>query len=248
MRVDVMFGPGAIPPGEWHGRVVVVIDVLRASTTIATALANGARSVIPFESAEEAITRSKSFERGEVLLAGERRSAMIPGFELGNSPREFTREAVDGKTILFTTTNGTAALVSAHGAREALVGAFVNFSAVAAMLKVAVRSGVDITMLCAGSERQFALEDAVCAGRFVRALSRRLGDATITDAARASLALEKKFGADLLALSASSTHGRALAEAGYAEDLPVCAALDSHPVVPVYAERQVTRLGSDRGR
>ncbi|MGQ0646728.1 MAG: 2-phosphosulfolactate phosphatase [Gemmatimonadaceae bacterium] len=248
MRVDVVFGPAAIPPAEWHGRVVVVIDVLRASTTIATALANGAKTIIPFESGEEAVTRSKSFERGEVLLAGERRMATIPGFELGNSPREFTGEAVDGKTILFTTSNGTAALVAVQGARDVLVGSFVNFSVVSAMLRAAARDDVDLVLLCAGSDRQFALEDAVCAGRFVRSLSRRLATATLNDAARAALMLERKYASDLLALLGTAAHGKALAEAGFAEDLAFCANLDSQPVVPVYAERQITRLGSDRGR
>jgi 2-phosphosulfolactate phosphatase len=243
-----MFGPAAHPPAEWHGRVVVVIDVLRASTTIATALASGARAIIPLDSADEVVTRSKSFDRGEVVLAGERRSARIEGFDLGNSPREFTREAVEGKTILFSTTNGTAALMSVQGAREVLVGSFVNFSAVAAMLRAAARERLDLVLLCAGNERQFSLEDAVCAGRFVRALSRRPTSTTFNDAALAALALEKKYASDLSSLFAACSHGRALAEGGHGDDLPVCAAIDTQPVVPVYADRQVTRLGSDRGR
>ena len=248
MRVDVVFGPAAMPPAEWHGRVVVVIDVLRASTTIATALANGARTIIPFESAEEAVARSKAFERGEVILAGERRMATIPGFDLGNSPREFTRDAVDGKTILFTTSNGTSALVAVQGAREVIVGSFVNFSAVAALLRAAARDDVDLALVCAGSDRQFALEDAVCAGGLVRALSRQLAGATLNDAARAALVLDRRYAADLAALFATAAHGKALTEAGFADDLAMCATLDSHAVVPVYAERLITRLGSDRGR
>ena len=88
------FGPAVHSPTEWHGRVVVVIDVLRASTTIATALANGAKAVIPFDSAEEAVARFRSFDRSEVLLAGERRMTRISGFDLGNSPAEFAPEVV----------------------------------------------------------------------------------------------------------------------------------------------------------
>jgi 2-phosphosulfolactate phosphatase len=248
VRVDVMFGPAVLPPAEWHGRVVVVLDVLRASTTIATALSHGARAVIPVESSDEVITRSKAFERSEVILAGERKSMRIPGFDLGNSPLEFTPEAVEGKTILFTTSNGTNALLAVQGAREVIVGSFVNFSAVAAMLRAAAREKIDLSFVCAGSEKQFSLEDAVCAGRFVRSLGRRLSQATVNDAARAALTLEKKYGGDLPKMFHAATHGRALAEAGFEEDLNACAAVDSHPVVPVYAERQVTRLGTDRGR
>ena len=234
MRLDVFFGAHVLTSADVQVRVVVVIDVLRASTTIAVALANGARTVIPFESAEEAITRSKAFERGDYKLAGERRNLMIPGFDLGNSPREYTREVVDGKTILFTTTNGTGALIAAQPAREVLVGAFVNFTVVSAMVRAAARATSDIAILAAGSERHFSLEDAVCAGRFVRAIRRGLADVALNDGAQASLQLEKRYGNDLARLFEDSSHGRTLAEAGFADDLAVCGVLDAHPVVPVY--------------
>jgi 2-phosphosulfolactate phosphatase len=246
VRVDVFFGPAALSSTEWQGRVAVVIDVLRASTTMATALAHGARAVIPFESAEEAVARFRSFERSEVLLAGERRMQRISGFDLGNSPAEFTREVVEGKTILFTTTNGTAALASIQGAKEVVVGSFVNLGATIAMLRPAIRHQLDIALVCAGSERLFALEDVVCAGRILRALSRRLAGAQWSDAARAAVALERRFGRDLEACLRDTVHGRALVEAGFGDDIPLCASLDAHPVVPVYSERQVTALGRMR--
>src|ERR687886_1224926 len=126
MRIDVLFGSANVTPALVVGRVVAVIDVLRASTSIAAALANGARNVVPLESADDVITRAKQFERSEVRLAGERRMRPIPGFDLGNSPREFTREAVEGKTLLLTTTNGTAALTAIQGARDVAVASYVN--------------------------------------------------------------------------------------------------------------------------
>src|SRR3954468_15627041 len=92
VRVDVLFGSASIVPSDVAGKVVAVIDVLRASTSIATALSNGARAVIPLESSDEVVTRAKAFERRDVRLAGERKMLPIPGFELGNSPSEFTRE------------------------------------------------------------------------------------------------------------------------------------------------------------
>jgi 2-phosphosulfolactate phosphatase len=248
VRLDVYFGASSITGADVQGRVVVVIDVLRASTTIAVALHNGARTIIPFESAEEAITRSKSFERGEYKLAGERRNLTIPGFDLGNSPREYAREVVEGKTILLTTTNGTAALVAVQPAREVLVGAFVNFTAVAAMVRAAARARSDIAIVAAGSERRFSLEDAVCAGRFVRAVRRGLSHMLLNDGAQAALLLEKRYGSDVTRLFHDASHGRALAEAGFAEDLLLCAQLDAYPVVPVYQDRQVTKLGPDRER
>lgn len=244
MHIDVYFTSGALTHSDVSGRLVLVIDVLRASTTIAVALSNDARAVIPFESAGEAITSSKSLERQDVLLAGERRMLAIEGFDLGNSPREFTREAVDGKTILLTTTNGTSALLGAQGASDLVVGAYVNFAPVLAMLRAAARAGTDIAIVCAGRERQFALEDATCAGRYVRGVARRGIAPVLNDAAHAALLLEKRYGDDLIGLFHDSGHGRALAEAGFGDDLAVCAAVDEYPVVPVYQDRQIVRLGT----
>ena len=167
MRVDVVFGGTALAPGDVAGRVVAVIDVLRASTSIAVAMANGARAVVPLESSDEVVTRAKAFERSDVLLAGERRMLAIPGFDLGNSPRQFTRDVVEGKTVLMTTTNGTPAIMNTPGARDVVIASYVNYTAVLTMLRAALRGGADVTLVCAGRDRQFALEDAGCAGRFV---------------------------------------------------------------------------------
>lgn len=248
MRVDVVFGALALTAGETHGRVVAVVDVLRASTTVAVALANGAKNIIPFETTEEAALRSKAFERRDVRLAGERRMLPVPGFDLGNSPREFTRDVVEGKTILFTTTNGTGALVAVQGARDVVIASYVNYSAVLAMLRAAVRGGTDVTILCAGRERQFAIEDAACAGRFVRGIVRRLAAVTVNDAANAALLLERRYGDALDRLFMEAEHGRALVAAGFAEDLAACAQIDAFPVVPIYSDRQITMLGPSRER
>jgi 2-phosphosulfolactate phosphatase len=246
VRIDVFFGPSTVTHADVQGRLAVVIDVFRASTSIAVALANGARNIVPFESAEEVITRSKAFERGEVALAGERRMVPIEGFDFGNSPSEFTREAIGGKSILFTTTNGTVALVAVQPAREVFVGSFVNFSAVLTVLRAAVRAENDVVILCAGRDRQFALEDAVCAGRFVRSLRVRAPDVVLNDAAQVAILVEKYYRKNLSSLAQDATHARALIEAGFSQDVDVCLALDTHPVIPLYAERQITRLGPSR--
>ena len=248
MRIDVFFGAQPLAAGDVAGRVVAVIDVLRASTTIAVALANGARNVVPFDSSEEVILRSKSFARADVRLAGERRMLAIPGFDLGNSPAEFTREAVGGKTVLISTTNGTAALVGVQGARDVVVGAYVNFSAVLALLRTALRGGTDVGIICAGRDRHFSLEDAACAGRYVRHLLRRGGDVALNDGARAAMQIERAYGDHLDRLFTEATHGRALADAGFAGDLELCAAIDTYPVIPVYQDRQITKLGPERER
>ena len=248
MRIDVLFGVQQLTPQDVQGRVVALIDVLRASTTIAVALSNGARAIIPMESPDDAVTRSKQFERGAVRLAGERRMLKMDGFDLGNSPLEHTREAVEAKTVLLSTTNGTKALLAVQGARDVVVASYVNLSAVSAMLRTALRGGADLTLVCAGQDRQFALEDAACAGRYVHHVSRRLATVDTNDAAYAASLIDKKFGDNLMRLFNTAAHGRALAAAGFGADLTVCAAVDSYPVIPIYQDRQITMLGPDRER
>jgi len=242
MRIDAVFAPPAVAPALLTGRLVLVIDVLRASSTIAAALANGARNVVPLDSADEVVTRARQFERGDVRLAGERRMLPIPGFDMGNSPLEATREMV------FTTTNGTAALLAVQGARDVIVGSYVNFAAVLALVNTAARGGVPITLVCAGRDRQFSLEDAACAGRFVAAVMEHVPGAELGDGAVACAALHARYGDGLAELFADSEHGRALREAGFAEDLTICGTIDAFPVIPVYQDRQLTVLGPDRDR
>ena len=248
MRVDVVFGGAAFAPFDATGRLVAVIDVLRASSTIATALANGARAVIPLENSDDVVRTAKAFERADVRLAGERKMLPIPGFDLGNSPREFTRDVVEGKTIIMATTNGTPTIAAAQGARDVVIASYVNFTVVLTMMRAALRGGADVTLVCAGRDRQFSLEDAGCAGRYVYHVSKRMTGLDLNDAAHACVLIDRKYGDRVLGLFDASEHGRALRDAGFGEDLTACAAVDSYPVIPLYQERQITKLGPDRER
>jgi 2-phosphosulfolactate phosphatase len=249
MKVDVFLSPGEISTGGILGRVVAVIDVLRASTTIATALNNGARTVVPVESPDLAIIRSKQFERSDVLLAGEQKMLPIPSFDLGNSPGSFSPEVVSDKTILLLTTNGTQALLNLQGARDVVVASYVNLTVASVMLRTALRADNDISIVCAGDEGHFSLEDAACAGRYVRFITQRnRSSAILNDAACACELIDRRYGDNFEKIFQDSSHGRALAEAGFGEDLIACARVDSQPVVPIYQERQITRLGPNRER
>lgn len=248
MRIDVLFGPPNGASSLITGRVVAVVDVLRASTTIAAALANGAKKVVPLDSADEVIMRAKHLDRSEVRMAGERKMLPIPGFDFGNSPREVTREAVEGKTVFLTTTNGTAALVGIQGARDVVVASYVNLEAVATLLRTAARGGTDITIICAGRDRQFSLEDAACAGRLASEVAKRVPGAELGDGAFACTVIDRQYGDHLDQLFADSEHGQALKQAGFGEDLLVCASVDAFPVIPLYQDRQITLLGPDRER
>lgn len=248
MQLDVMLTPGEITPAVVAGRLVAVIDVLRASTSIAVALGNGAKAVLPFVSADEAISTAKNLDRASVVLAGEKDMYPISGFDLGNSPPAFSSEAVDGKTVLLTTTNGTKALAMLQGASDIVIASYVNFGAMHAMLRAAARTKTDITIVCAGREGHFSLEDAACAGRYVRAIMGKLTSTTTNDAAQACALIDRKYGDNIQQIFEDSVHGKALVEAGFGGDLVAAAALDSFPVVAVYRDRQITRLGSESAR
>src|SRR3989339_400165 len=150
--------PGAA--GGLAGATVVVIDVLRASTTIIHALNAGAAEIIPCGEVEQARALAADFPREEVVLGGERGGLPIDGFDLGNSPSEYTPDRVAGRTIVFTTTNGTRAMMRCRKAGRVLIGAFVNASAVAEQLVGCER----ISLLCAGTEGEYSRDDILMAG------------------------------------------------------------------------------------
>ena len=237
MKLDVLLTPGELAPGEIAGRTVVVLDVLRATTSIVEALAAGARTLYPVATIEEAIGLAKTLGRDEVLLAGERKALPIEGFDLGNSPGEFTAERVGGKTVVMSTTNGTIAITAASGGGRVIVGAWTNFQTVVDEL---VRTEAEPVFLCAGRDRVFGLEDAVCAGQIAAALMKALPEAEweMNDGAVAALALAEEF-PDPAALFPHTAAGRAIMDAGLGDDLAYCAQADLRAVLPVLEGRQI---------
>jgi 2-phosphosulfolactate phosphatase len=228
-----------MPQGAVAGGIAVVIDVLRASTTIATALAHGAARVRPVPGVAEARSVAASLGPG-TLLGGERGGVRIAGFDLGNSPLEYTRDRVAGRSIVITTTNGTAALDACRGAREIVVGAIVNRAAVAAAVRrlAAGRGGVDVHLVCAGTDGAVTAEDVLAAGAIVDAAGAE-GPADALDPAAA--AARESFRrvhaaadavAALVAEFRRSPGGSNLVALGMEADLPACAAVDALAVVP----------------
>jgi 2-phosphosulfolactate phosphatase len=237
MNIDVFLTPGEVNPAEVAGRTVVVLDVLRATTTIVEALSAGAKAIYPVGSIEDALRLANSFGREEVLLCGERRCLPIDGFDLGNSPREFTPERVAGKTLVMTTTNGTYAMMLAAGAERILIGSITNLDAI---VEDIARSEVSPAFICAGRERFFAMEDAVCAGAMAARLQEvRPGDWTLDDGAMAAAALAERFGTGA-ELFASVAAGKLLLNADLEADFAVCAERNRHTIVPVLHDRHIT--------
>lgn len=237
MKIDVAFTPAELTggPGE---RTVVVIDVLRATSTIVQALVNGAREVLPVESVELAVRRREELGRKEVLVCGERDTLPIAGFDLGNSPLEFTRERVAGEAVVMTTTNGTRALLAGSAGGKCVVGALLNAGAVAVAL---AEAGEDTLLLCAGREGRFALEDALCAGIIARRVARlRRRDVQPNDAAAAASTLAARYGRNLTATLQRTAAGRRLIELGQPEDVTFCATLDRYSEIPRVRERRIS--------
>jgi 2-phosphosulfolactate phosphatase len=238
MKIDVYFTPLGLNAGDLSGRGVVVVDVLRATTSIVTALANGAKAVVPAATSEEAVRLTANLEKNGYVLAGERKSLKIEGFALGNSPREMTAEAVGGKTIYMSTTNGTPALVAVQGGEPVLVAAAVNFSAVAERARAVFEERGDLVIVCAGREKQFALEDGYVAGRLVKAVRKGRRKIALNDAATVVLDLPSRFANWAAALGASDA-ARELRAADLGEDVEFSAKADRFSVVPSIVDRRI---------
>ncbi len=168
--LHVHYLPTLTTPANLAGGLVVVIDVLRASTTICQALASGAKAVIPCLEVDEARQAASCYAPGEAVLGGERCGVRIEGFDLGNSPREYTPQTVGGRTVVFTTTNGTSALRQCSQASRVIIGAFVNLSAVCREVQTALAAGGDAHLLCAGTRGEITGEDVLFAGALMRQL------------------------------------------------------------------------------
>jgi 2-phosphosulfolactate phosphatase len=239
MKLETYFTPGELKHADLAGRVAVVLDVLRATSTMTEAIANGARSIIPVATVDEAVRLGQNLDRAATLLCGERQSQRIEGFDLGNSPAEFNAETVGGKVLVMRTTNGTVALLAATTARRVLVGSLLNLGAVARA--VADDEG-DCVILCAGRENQFALEDAVCAGLLALRIRERVGRRKIksNDATSAALVLARRYGKAIPRMMRATAAGRQLIEAGLTDDFAFCADVDRHGIVPELREREIS--------
>lgn len=234
MRLDVAFTPAELPRALVAGRTVVVVDVLRATTSIIHALVQGARRVVPVATVEEAVRKADELGRDSVLLCGERDCQLIRGFDLGNSPEEFTPERVAGRTLVMTTTNGTPALLASAGSAQCLVGALVNARAIAARIAAA---GRDALVLCAGREGRFAYEDAYCAGVILRELRRLRPGVRTDDAGRAATRLVGRGSVE--AELRRTAAARRLLELGLERDVAFCSQLHLHDAVPAFDEHRI---------
>jgi 2-phosphosulfolactate phosphatase len=201
------FLPALTTPDELAGTTVVVIDVLRATTVIPHALAAGAHEVIPCLEVADAMQAAAKLPQGRAVLGGERGGLKIEGFDLGNSPDEFTPKSVGGKTLVFTTTNGTRAMMHCRQARRVLLGSFVNGSAIVD----ALAAEDDVRLLCAGTRGEVTREDVLFAGFVAEALFRRIADRAPAVEVNDQLLIARDCWQALLAAQVGNDLGRSLA-------------------------------------
>lgn len=222
--------PETVAPVDLVGGVVIVIDVLRATTVIVHALSHGARAVVPASSVDEARSLASRWPAPERLLGGERHGVTIEGFDLDNSPFSYGHEVVAGQTIILTTTNGTRAMRWAEQAAEIRIGAFANLSAVVASLRGETRP---VHVLCAGTDNRITGEDLLVAG----GIADRLSDAfTIRCESQIFLEFWRQHGRDdrqRLHTMRESAGGRNLVELGFDRDIERASQIDLFADVPV---------------
>lgn len=231
MKINVLFTPQGADELFFTGKTTVVIDILRATTTIAVALNNGAREVVPVGSVDFAMKLSGSVAGGQTLLCGERNTKMVEGFNLGNSPREFTEEEVKGKSLVLYTTNGSKAIVKAKFSETLITASFNNLEAVVDYLN---NMNQDVQILCAGSNGRYCIEDTACAGNLIRRIQEFNTDVELSDSAKSSLVIFDSFGQDLSKMLKDCEHGKILIDNDFEKDLDFCAQLNNLNVVPVY--------------
>jgi 2-phosphosulfolactate phosphatase len=245
MECDVVFTAKEVTAALVLEKNVVVIDVLRATSTMLTALFNGCTAIIPVKEPEEGkkLLEKELLTRGEArenyVLGGERGGVLIPGYDLGNSPLEYTYSAIGQKKLIFCTTNGTLAISKAAQAKNLYLGALLNAGALAATLK---KKGDPIIFACAGTRGHYTLEDVLAAGLIMHELKNQTENVALSDKALTSLVLYRYYENDLAKVVNFSKHAKVLTALGFTKDVAYCSQKNLFDLVPAYKQGEI-RLG-----
>lgn len=230
MLIDVISSVNEARTEELTNRTVIVIDVLRATSTIITALNHGCAEVL----ATETVNGAKAQQHPEDRLGGERSCRKIPGFHYGNSPLEYTADDLKGRKLIITTTNGTRAVQKAHKASRVLIGAFLNAGACA---RTAFEMKKDIVILCSGTQDVYALEDGLCAGALVHALTELYGEGIeVNDFGLAMNYAFLRTEGQLQDVLLGCSNGKRLMKLGFREDVIYCSQFNVTEMVPVLVD------------
>jgi 2-phosphosulfolactate phosphatase len=234
-NLEVCLTPALLPLFDLEGKIAVIIDIFRATTSICYGIENGAEAIIPVAEVDECIAyRDKGFDH---LLAAERNGEVVDGFDFGNSPFSYTAEKVAGKTIVLTTTNGTHALHKSIKAKRIVIGSFLNLTALCEWLKT---QPDDVLLVCAGWKNNFNLEDTLFAGAVTAQLT--TADYKPDDAAIAALDLYNLAKDDLNGYLKKTSHSERLKQLGIEADIAFCLNVDTTTAIPVLDGERLIKL------
>jgi 2-phosphosulfolactate phosphatase len=234
MKVDVIISADDIKEEKIKGKSVVVIDILRATSVIVTAINNGCKKVIPVVSVDEAKEIAHR-DRGMHLLGGERRAVKIEGFDFSNSPLEYKPNIVNGKILVMTTTNGTKAIKGSTAAKNIIIGAMVNAKAVAKRL---LEINNDVVIVNAGTYGEFSIDDFICTG-YILSLLKESANIELTDISTTALYIYEQ-NKDITSFIKYANHYNVIKDLGLFEDLKYCTSKDIINVVPEYKDGEIT--------
>lgn len=235
MKIDVVISADYIREDIIKDKVVVVIDMLRATSVITTAIMNGCREVIPLLTVEEAFHMRDVLGKEDCILGGERRAVKIDGFDLSNSPLEYTREKVEGKIVIITTTNGTRALTNCTSAYRIFVGCMLNARSIANKLLELNR---DVVIVNAGTNGQFSIDDYICTGFIIKEITKGSNKLDLTDISLTALKLYEDYPVVLEYIS-NAKHYNVMINLGLKEDINYCVQKNITKIVPEYTKGHI---------
>jgi len=238
-NIDVFYSAHAFQAEDLRDKTAVVVDVLRATSSIVTAIYNGAKGVIAVEDMGDASKIAQNLDSSGYLLCGEKDGVKIEGYQLGNSPLEYTRSKVEGKTLILNTTNGTRAITRSTLANKILIASFLNLKYVIDEIK---DTSDDIVIVCAGWRGRLSLEDMLCAGKLVHELTDGTLQEHSRDGARAALSLYEKYGDDIESTVKKTNHAVRLKSIIDEDDVTYCCQLNTCEVVPVMNDGIINKL------
>lgn len=227
MKVDIIFTADEVSQEKTEGKICVVIDVLRATSVMITALHNGAEKIFPFKDIKTIQERCENLKN--IIKCGERNALKIDGFDLGNSPLEFTKEKVFGKDIYMSTTNGTKAVENSLLAEKIIICSFLNIKSVSEKL---LEYKKDVVIVCAGTNGKFSLDDTLCAGLIIKEMQKHT-EIQMNDVLLAAVRISESH-ENIKDILKGSTHYERLLSLGFEKDMEHIFSLNKYSIVPEY--------------
>ena len=237
MKIDIIISADDIIESKLENKTAVVIDMFRATSVITTALSNGCKEVIPCLTIDDTLEEAAKFEKGSYILGGERKAVKIEGFDLSNSPLEYTKEVVNNKTVLMTTTNGTRTLMKCLGAKRILIAAMINAEAAAKKL---IDINDDVVIVNAGTNGNFSMDDYICSGYIISEILKNKANVDLTDIAKTAKMIYESH-TDILSYVKEATHYSVMKSLKLDDDIEYCVQKSILDIVPEYKDKKITK-------